>query len=61
MNFSMSVRKEYQGFGIGPILIDALLDWAKSDELVTEINLMVREDNNRAIGFLEGQAMVTAP
>lgn len=49
--FGMSVRKEYWGIGIGSILIDTLIDWAKSHELVTKINLMVREDNNRAIGL----------
>ena len=45
----MSVRKDHWGLGIGSLMLDALLDWAKQSGIVTKINLRVRTDNERAI------------
>jgi len=47
--FGMSVRKDHWGLGIGSLMLDALLDWAKHSGIVTKINLRVRTDNERAI------------
>ncbi len=47
--FGMSVAKEYWGMGIGSLMIDVLIDWAKKTEMIKKINLRVREDNSRAI------------
>jgi RimJ/RimL family protein N-acetyltransferase len=49
--FGMSVRREFWGDGIGAILVDSLIDWAKENRIVTKINLMVRHDNVRAINL----------
>jgi len=51
--FSLSVRKPYWGLGIGSLMIDALLDWARGTGVVTKVNLRVRADNERAIRLYE--------
>ena len=45
----MSVRKRCWGVGIGSLMLDTLIEWAKNHPAVTKINLRVRTDNNRAI------------
>jgi RimJ/RimL family protein N-acetyltransferase len=45
----MSVRKQYWGFGIGSLMLDALIGWARDIQIVKKINLRVRTDNQRAI------------
>jgi RimJ/RimL family protein N-acetyltransferase len=47
--FGMSVRKQYWGLGIGSLMLDTLIDWAKGTRIVKKINLRVRTDNQRAI------------
>ncbi|MEX0361809.1 MAG: GNAT family N-acetyltransferase [Allomuricauda sp.] len=49
--FGMTVRKENWGDGIGTILVDCLIDWAKGSNLISKINLMVRHDNVRGINL----------
>jgi len=51
--FSLSVRKSFWGLGIGSLMIDALLDWARGTGIVTKVNLRVRADNERAIRLYE--------
>ncbi len=57
--FGMSVRKQYWGIGIGSLMLDTLIDWAKDAKIIKKINLRVRTDNQRAIllyqykGFLK--------
>jgi RimJ/RimL family protein N-acetyltransferase len=57
--FGVSVSKKSWGLGIGTLLTEALLNWAKGSETVRKINLRVRSDNDRAIavykklGFVE--------
>ena len=47
--FGMSVVKEYWGLGIGKILIENLIEWARLCKIIRKINLKVRADNTRAI------------
>jgi RimJ/RimL family protein N-acetyltransferase len=52
--FGLSVRREYWGLGIGSLMLDALIEWARGTGFVTKINLRVRTDNQRAIRLYEG-------
>lgn len=47
----MSVRKQYWGLGIGSLMLDTLIDWARGIRIVKKINLRVRTDNQRAIAL----------
>jgi RimJ/RimL family protein N-acetyltransferase len=49
--FGFSVRKAYWGLGIGTLMLDALLDWARDTQIITKVNLRVRTDNVRAIAL----------
>ena len=53
--FGMSVRLRYWGQGIGALMLDALLHWARQTGIVTKINLRVRTDNPRAIRLYESR------
>ena len=48
-SFGMAVRKEYWGYGIGGLMIDALIAWAKEGKIITKIGLHVRPTNIRGI------------
>ncbi|MFC1851696.1 GNAT family N-acetyltransferase [candidate division CSSED10-310 bacterium] len=50
---SMSVRKRYWGLGIGSLMLDTLITWARATQIVKKINLRVRTDNQRAIQLYE--------
>lgn len=56
--FGMSVRKRCWGFGIGSLMLDTLIDWAKDTGIIKKINLRVRTDNQRAIQLYEGKGFV---
>lgn len=51
--FGMSVRQSHWGLGIGTLLVDALIQWAKATDIIKKINLRVRTDNHRAIILYE--------
>lgn len=51
--FGISVLKQYWGYGIGRILMEEMIGWAKSSDIVKKINLKVRSDNHRAIKLYE--------
>ena len=51
--FGLSVRKAYWGLGIGALVLDALIVWARATGVITKINLSVRTDNARAIALYE--------
>lgn len=51
--FGMSVRKSDWGQGIGRLLVETLLRWARSTTVVRKVNLRVRTDNPRAIALYE--------
>jgi RimJ/RimL family protein N-acetyltransferase len=57
--FSLSVRKELWGQGIGSAMMDALIDWAVAGQIVTKINLRVRTDNQRAMRLYMAKGFVT--
>lgn len=48
--FGVSVLKEYWGNGIAYKMISLLIKWARENK-VTKINLIVREDNEKAINL----------
>ena len=56
--FSMSVRKQYWGLGIGSLMLDTLIAWARHTQIVKKINLRVRTDNQRAILLYERKGFV---
>ena len=56
--FGMSVRKQYWGLGIGSLMLDTLIDWARGTQIVKKINLRVRTDNERAIALYERKGFV---
>ncbi len=47
--FGMGVHKDFRGLGVGSLLIDALVDWAKDNPGIEKINLCVHQTNDRAI------------
>ncbi|HQE91438.1 MAG TPA: GNAT family protein [Anaerolineae bacterium] len=49
--FGLSVRKPYWGLGIGSFMLDALIDWARTGQIIKKINLHTRTDNQRAIAL----------
>ena len=56
--FSLSVRKQYWGHGIGSLMLDTLIAWAMETCVVKKINLRVRTDNQRAILLYERKGFV---
>jgi RimJ/RimL family protein N-acetyltransferase len=51
--FGMSVQRQYWGLGIGSLMLDTLIDWARATQIVRKVNLRVRTDNQRAILLYE--------
>ncbi|MBY0086361.1 GNAT family N-acetyltransferase [Brevibacillus sp. M2.1A] len=47
--FGISVLKEFWGSGVGRLLLESLLEWAKQSKVIRKINLKVRSDNDSAI------------
>jgi RimJ/RimL family protein N-acetyltransferase len=56
--FGITVRRDYWGLGIGSLMLDALIDWAREGGIVKKINLQVRTDNRRAIRLYESRGFV---
>jgi RimJ/RimL family protein N-acetyltransferase len=56
--FSLSVRKQYWGLGIGSLMLDTLIAWARNARIVKKIDLRVRTDNQRAILLYEHKGFV---
>jgi len=54
----VTVRRTHWGRGIGAALVDALLRWARENEIVTKVNLRARADNARAIRLYESRGFV---
>ncbi len=54
----MSVDQKYRGKGIGSILIEYAIDWAKGTNIVKRIELLVFKTNNRAIHLYEKYGFV---
>ena len=56
--FGVSVVKKYWGLGIGSLLLDSLITWAREGGIVRKINLRVRTDNLPAIHLYEKHGFV---
>ncbi|MFA8342928.1 MAG: GNAT family N-acetyltransferase [Rhodothermaceae bacterium] len=51
--FGISVLKKYWGFGIAKGMLNFLEEWARNTNIISKINLSVKEDNLRAIELYE--------
>lgn len=51
--FGIAIRKAFWGLGIGSLLIQYLIDWAKQSKTITKINLTVVCDNTSAVKLYE--------
>ncbi|MGL4796810.1 MAG: GNAT family N-acetyltransferase [Paraclostridium sp.] len=49
----ISIRKNYWGLGLGNLIMEYLIEWSKSNGITKRIELLVREDNIRAIKLYE--------
>lgn len=49
----ISISKKYWSIGLGSEVMKALIDWTKSNGITKRIELLVREDNYRAISLYE--------
>ena len=54
----MGVRSHAWGQGIGSILVDTLIDWARSGGVIRKINLTVRVDNERGLALYRRRGFV---
>ncbi len=57
-SFGMMIQKEYRGFGIGKMLINALLDWAVKNPFIEKVGLGVFSTNHRAIALYKSMGFV---
>ncbi|MGL5714411.1 MAG: GNAT family N-acetyltransferase [Paraclostridium sp.] len=49
----ISIRKSFWGIGLGSVIMEYLISWANSNGITKRIELLVREDNDRAIKLYE--------
>ncbi|MBN1877407.1 MAG: GNAT family N-acetyltransferase [Anaerolineae bacterium] len=49
--FGITILRAYWGLGIGTLLIENLIAWARAGVIIRKINLRVREDNHRAMAL----------
>lgn len=49
----IAVRRKYWGLGLGGLLVEALLEWARGTGIVRKIDLVTRADNEKAIKLYE--------
>jgi RimJ/RimL family protein N-acetyltransferase len=47
--FSIFIKKKWRACGIGKLLVQAMLDWAKENKLIRKISLFVFSTNKNAI------------
>ena len=56
--FGIGIAKPYWGLGLGRIMIEALIEWAKESKVVRKIDLRTRTDNAKAIGLYESLGFI---
>lgn len=56
--FGISVSRDYWNKGIGNLLLDYFINWAKESEIIRKINLKVRVDNTSAIHLYKKKGFV---
>ena len=56
--FGITVQKKHWGTGIGSLMLDTFIAWAKNSNIIKKINLRVRTDNKRAISLYEQKGFV---
>ncbi|AFQ44856.1 GNAT family N-acetyltransferase [Desulfosporosinus meridiei] len=49
----IAVLRKYWSLGIGGLLLEVLIEWAKETQIVRKIDLVTRADNETAIGLYE--------
>ena len=49
--FGITVKKEFWGLGIGNLMMESLINWAKETKLIRKINLVVQTNNEKAISL----------
>lgn len=52
-SFGMTVSPEYRGFGVGRVLLETLIEWAKNNDKIEKICLEVMHNNKAAIHLYE--------
>ncbi|MGT2743240.1 GNAT family N-acetyltransferase [Streptococcus plurextorum] len=45
----LAVRKDYQGYGVGKFLMEALIDWAENTPHIRRLELTVQARNSKAV------------
>lgn len=56
--FGMSVRQSHWNRGIGGLLLDAMIDWARQNRITRKIGLEVQHVNTRAIALYRSRGFV---
>ncbi len=56
--FAISVRRSHWGRRIGALLLDTLIDWARSVGTIRKISLRVRPDNVRGVALYREKGFV---
>lgn len=56
--FGISVRKPFWGQGIGGLLLDHLVEWAKANSALSKLDLRVHSGNARAIALYRSRGFV---
>lgn len=52
-NIFIAVRKDYWGHGIGRILLEEVMEWAKSYDIIKRLELTVQVRNDRAVSLYQ--------
>lgn len=56
--FGISVLQSAWGLGVGGLLLDHLIGWARDNPVLTKLDLRVRSDNERAIALYRQRGFV---
>lgn len=51
--FGMSILPDFQGIGIGQMMLESLLEWARNNPRIETVRLKVHSKNKRAVSLYE--------